>query len=332
MSLMSIHLLNRRQLVYHFPFIGSTRGAGNIKMKRLWQRKVASNPTRLSDDLLAAARAAGDEHARVAMERALDNINDIVRYTMVLPQTNMAGLIQRALDELAEKGQVVDYVGNWWVEGNPYKGINCTLVSKTTPHLNGRPLKWELQFHTEQSGQLARANHNEYAILRDESQPLERRQRAFDSMASRFAAVPHPPGVDEIGTMVVIKRPSDEFETIRSILEAGGVKFKLEVEKPRYPEGLRELLDEGRIAHRQWNWARALEAFDEIVKQFSGDQSVWSRRGVALALLHSSQILVDIEHPQEAAKRLDMIVGMAEESDGVELEAGQARKLRKSLP
>lgn len=95
------------------------------------------------------------------------NINDSLRYTLILDEKNYMNQMYDSLHKLIGEGYQVNYINNSW--GNPiYQGMNTSLVSPDG-------IIFELQFHTDASFKTKEfLNHQLYEIhrslLADESQ------------------------------------------------------------------------------------------------------------------------------------------------------------------
>lgn len=78
------------------------------------------------------------------LEAAGDTIKDNVRYTSVVPASQLARHASNVLREYKSRGYRVIKCDNSYKDGSLYKGINCALV---TP----KGYTFELQFHTPES-------------------------------------------------------------------------------------------------------------------------------------------------------------------------------------
>ncbi len=263
------------------------------------------------------------------LQAIMDRIPDALRYRAVLSATEMVSGTQQLLDSLREQGYELDFIGNWWVEGNPYKGLNCVFI------MPDERLKFEVQVHTEESARVADDNHSDYEIYRLATAPLADRQTAFTRMVARAAGLAHPPGVETIGTLVTAERPTaspspepavDPADVLAEMAEQYG--FTLIAEQPEYPEGLQALLDKGRAAFENGMFRSAIATFDELAAAFQSDPAVWTQRGVATALTHSGQALMQLERYAEAIERFDRVIAMAASDFEVELEGVRAANLK----
>jgi len=124
--------------------------------------------------------------------KAAESMSDTVRYTMTAEGSDYKSSIEGVLKDLEGKGYE-SRVKNYWLEENPYRGINVAL---TTPSGN----MIELQFHTPESLEVKEPLHQRYDVYRESADPIER-QALYDEMVSMAQAVPTPPNVQEIGTL-----------------------------------------------------------------------------------------------------------------------------------
>lgn len=150
--------------------------------------------------LTAEDRAEAVAKARAKLDGLSLDVNDPLRYTMVLDEATYARGAQETLkalhaagyrlldvvkvgDEtvpgarplLLQDGRLPDaeFAKNFWREGNRYLGINLSLVDK-----HGGP--FELQFHTPRSFDLKQyLSHDPYEMFRKDGTPPERRVNAM---------------------------------------------------------------------------------------------------------------------------------------------------------
>lgn len=254
---------------------------------------------------------------------------DGIGFRQVVPPEAMARLIEIFLAKVDEKAEV-EFVGNWWVEGNPYKGVNVALRERE------HYVRFEVQFHTAESARLAEANHDDYEILRDPERPLGARQEAFDRMVASFAEVPHPPGIEEIGAPVVKSRPVAEPEKVdarEKLLSdltpkleelAARVGGRVEIDRPEYRPDLLLLLEKGRRALQHRRFRTAIATFDELVERFGDDPARWSKRGVANALNNSGVAFLGLGRRSAAIERFDRVIEMGRNDPEVGIEAANA--------
>lgn len=294
---------------------------------------------------LAKRKASKLSHMR--MNKAMLDIPDLSRGRYILPFDHYTEGVKELLKSIEEKYEI-DFIGNWWIEGNPYKGLNITLTPISTPKWKnnvakalfirgwskvafriGLPIKSELQIHTKASSELAGENHKLYEILRDVNQPTERRQNAFDQMASSFAKVPTPNNVKVIGQPVTSSRPEPSSEEVMAnLLEEISSKTEASVEliKPDYPPDLQALLEKARFFSTTQP-DLALFYFNKVVEEFNESSELWTQRGVCIALINSGQVLINLNQPDEAITLLRQVIVKAGSDEDLELEAFNAVSL-----
>lgn len=136
-------------------------------------------------------------HEQPGLQPADVTLQDMLRYTMVLPDTppgNYTRAVHEVLAVLEAEGHEVVMVKNYWPTGDNYSGVNSVLSTR-----DGLP--WELQFHTPASLEVQAETRDAYEELRLEATPLARKQALFDSMTTAWDAVPVPEGVLEQGNL-----------------------------------------------------------------------------------------------------------------------------------
>jgi hypothetical protein len=147
------------------------------------------------------ARKLTDAVARgLSLSEATAEFPDAVRYTITYPAESYTASVEKAAPGLARSHEVdIDLIPNAWQPGNRYKGLNAGLLSP-----DGQ--RYELQFHTPDSYQVAQETHGDYELLRTSTNTAERRA-AFDRMVELSSHLVHPPGVEGIGQPRVHRRP-----------------------------------------------------------------------------------------------------------------------------
>lgn len=267
-------------------------------------------------------------------------VPDMLGTRFIIEPDECADAVAAALGAFEERASVaLEHVGNWWVKGNPYKGINSVFL--VTEGDGAGWLRFEVQFHTPESGELAQRNHDLYKILRNPQRPVRERQHAYDTMAARFDAVRHPPGIDVIGEPVVRKRPvgiveghtraeADTRDEIANLFSELGLSISI-IER-EYPDELKHLLDTGLTQLDDGDPGGALDTFDRAIALYADDEDVWATRGVALALLRSGYTLTRLGRFADALARFDSVLEMKRKDDYRYREIGaigyQARTLR----
>ncbi|WP_157163350.1 toxin glutamine deamidase domain-containing protein [Nocardia aobensis] len=102
----------------------------------------------------------------------LDRVNDVVRFSVRLPEERYLESFEATIERLKEHGYEMVDIKNFWREGNRYYGMNTTV---RTPE--GR--LFELQFPTDASWRANKLTHEYYEVFRRLDEPIERRVHAL---------------------------------------------------------------------------------------------------------------------------------------------------------
>ena len=135
-----------------------------------------------------------DSHdMEISLEEAATNINDVLRYTLIIEENDYTEITKETLDKLTTEGYSVKVFKNFWAkEDNDYQGINTTLKAS-----NG--MIFELQFHTKESYDTkSEKTHKYYEIIRSESASDEEKAEASRKHHELFALIPVPAGVKQL--------------------------------------------------------------------------------------------------------------------------------------
>lgn len=127
------------------------------------------------------------------IQEEIDNIHDVIRYTYVGDESNLARIFEDAREELEARGYMFKKVSNTWKDGEVYKGINCTLEAP-----DGKHTKFELQFHTPKSFEVKEKNHALYEITQNPETPFERIQELLEEQERLSNTVANPVNIDKI--------------------------------------------------------------------------------------------------------------------------------------
>ncbi|MBQ8891523.1 MAG: hypothetical protein IJ068_01500 [Bacilli bacterium] len=113
-------------------------------------------------------------------ERAANNINDLIRFTFVIPDNLYINNIDQCLHRLESMGyQVIEFKNKW--NSKEFKGINVRLAAKNNEDV------FEIQFHTPLAYKIKEGDDPEskkhstrslYQVSRDESAPVWLRLKA----------------------------------------------------------------------------------------------------------------------------------------------------------
>ena len=127
--------------------------------------------------------------------QAAKTINDVLRYTFVLPFEIYAKGFHRTIKELRRTGyRIPEYkIWNAWHnvgsdKDRGYRGINITAISS-------KRQKFELQFHTEESFQLKTETHFLYEESRDKKTSRERIVEIIEILKNSATNIKKPNGV-----------------------------------------------------------------------------------------------------------------------------------------
>jgi len=138
--------------------------------------------------------------AGIAMQTL--HAGDVVRYTGVYNPSTMTEGIGRTISSLQATGYEPVKIKNYFNSDpqNGFRGINSVWEDKTSG------VKFELQFHTQDSIDAADKWHGIYEEIRQLPMTSEAYQSTRTAMLAGFAQVPMPPGIESVGTRSVKKR------------------------------------------------------------------------------------------------------------------------------
>jgi hypothetical protein len=129
------------------------------------------------------------------LPKKAETINDVLRYTFVLPIKVYANAVRQTVEKLSDSGyQVPEHkIWNaWQIVGSEkdrgYRGINCTVISS-----NGQ--KFELQFHTGDSFVLKTQTHYLYVELRDRKISGKRETELINILREMAGSIKRPEGI-----------------------------------------------------------------------------------------------------------------------------------------
>ena len=129
------------------------------------------------------------------LKRKAKNINDVLRYTFVLPFEVYAEVCHKTIERLSKLGyQIPEHrIWNAWQTigerfDKGYRGINITVISS-------QKQKFELQFHTEESFRLKTETHFLYEELRQKGISEEREVGLIEERRKAVKDLERPQGV-----------------------------------------------------------------------------------------------------------------------------------------
>jgi len=124
-------------------------------------------------------------------EELAKEIHDGIRYTFLLDPEQYVTGVRELTRELEDNNFELGVQKNTW-ENDEYKGIN----TRWRDHESG--LRFEVQFHTEQSWLVKQQTHDAYMRIHDTRTPVEERERLRDYQREITSHVIPPPGWEEI--------------------------------------------------------------------------------------------------------------------------------------
>jgi hypothetical protein len=138
----------------------------------------------------AAEKPMGMVDPSAAAREEADQINDALRYTIILEPDGSYG---RLFAEIGEKMQLYKYTPvvskNYWEKSTVYKGINMIF---RTPGVSS--MGFEVQLHTDDSFATKQLNHHEYEDVRAVGTTPEQKKALNNTMEQRWDAVQVPEG------------------------------------------------------------------------------------------------------------------------------------------
>ena len=155
--------------------------------------KMEGLPFRIksSKSMLRKMRKELDDNPKwLLKELADEDVNDILRYTMLVDEGKYTAITSNTLTTLVDQGHEVLLVKNYW--GKPgYKGINTVLR-------NPQGTKYELQFHTPRSIEVKeKISHPLYEKIRMSKDPVKIKKWTAE-MDDAWKSVNLPKGVLDI--------------------------------------------------------------------------------------------------------------------------------------
>jgi hypothetical protein len=121
----------------------------------------------------------------MSVAEAADQVYDVLRFTVVADPEHYMAIHDEVLDGLRRQGVDLAADDNRWA-GPGYRGINARLRV-------GAGQRFEVQFHTRESFEAAKATRGLYEEYRLSSTSPERRAELVEEIDETFARVPPPP-------------------------------------------------------------------------------------------------------------------------------------------
>jgi len=172
-----------QQVVQDTPGIERLAGEGNwVKTQGSLDRKLGGRLGETTD-----ANALDRQFTR-----ELDKVNDMVRYTMVAPESEYATATRDAIASMKQEGFVLEGAPkDAWANPTGYRGVNSTWLDPATGQ------RFEMQFHTPESLAAKEGTHEIYDFARVADQQLAPQ---FDAVQNKvFDLVPIPDGTSGKG-------------------------------------------------------------------------------------------------------------------------------------
>lgn len=137
---------------------------------------------------------------KMTEDQYAQEIGDAVRYTALYDPADYVQRAEATLKALESQGHTVIDVENNWARGDAYSGVNAVLQAE-----NG--MRWELQFHTEDSLVAKERAHEFYDTVRDPSKSKEERSNAYSRSTAQWEDVPQPKGWEGFGKQIFRPEP-----------------------------------------------------------------------------------------------------------------------------
>ncbi|MFF4604143.1 ATP nucleotide 3'-pyrophosphokinase [Streptomyces sp. NPDC001339] len=132
------------------------------------------------------------QHPGQTVDQALGTINDAVRFTLQWPDATYRRGVTTAAGLLSSWGNDSTRWSNTWSSSHGYKGINSAWRAPRSHQL------FEVQFHTPESKRAQEVTHKLYEEQRLPGTPPERVRELQEQQNAIFAAVPVPPGAEQL--------------------------------------------------------------------------------------------------------------------------------------
>jgi hypothetical protein len=132
-----------------------------------------------------------DSEPDKSIEELAREIHDGIRYTFLLDPEDYVVGVRELTSKLEENDFELGVVKNTW--GNDeYKGINTRWLDHESE------VRFEVQFHTEESWTVKQQTHDAYVKIHSIDTPVDERERLRDYQREISAQVLQPPGWEEI--------------------------------------------------------------------------------------------------------------------------------------
>ena len=201
------------------------RGGGKREGKEFVLKTQDGLAGKIAEELAKKKKDAGGSQSAADMIKDVDVsglVGDALRFTIVYDFDGFTDKVLDALTFLEGCGYTSEKVGNTFKNPNAmYRGINTNWRA-------GKGIKWELQFHTDDSYDVkTHKNHKPYEGARNLKDGDSRKDALEKQMKGVSSAIPTPEGLDWV------KKNPWEFETRARRGEANGA--------PPVPEGIERI-------------------------------------------------------------------------------------------
>lgn len=130
--------------------------------------------------------------AEMSDEQIIDNMPDLVRYTVVSDHDKMVKTTEGFMEGFSKRGYKVMELDNKYLDGDgTYKGIHLGVVAE-----DGR--RFEVQVHSETSLKVKSKNHTLYEEARKVTTPIERVIELNNEMIDTVQSMPVPKDINKL--------------------------------------------------------------------------------------------------------------------------------------
>jgi hypothetical protein len=131
-------------------------------------------------------------HRRQSLAQALGTVNDVLRYTLVVPDPqDLVAQTEAFVNALEQHGWSVVEAYHTYVDGSRYRGIHATMLTPQGPPV-------EIQFHSEASAEVKKATTLLYEINRDPTRSRSERENARVESTKLSDGLDIPDGLMEL--------------------------------------------------------------------------------------------------------------------------------------
>lgn len=214
----AVEAASKEQEFTHKIFDQSTAGPGlnKVSWPRLMLLDVSANPRcgavivhgelksadRLSEKLRSANGGFSPDHTVSDFQYRGEAVGDVVRTAVVMLPGYYTDMVERVLFNLRASGQRIRRIRRSWLDEDMpvagYKGLNVTLIGPLNT-MGG--LRHEVQFHTDESWEMAVRTHGTYEKLRTNLVTDQEAETLKIEADALWRSVRIPPGVRRLGDL-----------------------------------------------------------------------------------------------------------------------------------